>query len=190
MAERSGRKDSHIMRSWKHRLVFILASGVACGSGSNGTPLAAQEPPAGALPPLSRTFADQRDVFHGPILSVGEAIPRLPSEELTAADRPLPINLATALQLAGARPTIIAAAQASVGVAQAQLSKANVLWLPSLSVGAGYYRHDEARPRASPGPFTTTPRTSSSRVLALRQRWRQRTPCSLPLRPGRSFDRG
>jgi outer membrane protein TolC len=132
------------MRSWERRLVFIVASAIAWGASSNGTPLAAQEPPAGALPPLPGTFADQRDVLHGPILSVGEAVPRLPSEELTAADRPLPINLATALQLAGARPTIIAAAQASVGVAQAQLSKASVLWLPSLNVGAGYYRHDGA----------------------------------------------
>jgi outer membrane protein TolC len=56
----------------------------------------------------------------------------------------LPINLATALRLAGARPVIIEAAQASVQVAEAELARAKVLWLPSFNVGAGYYRHDGA----------------------------------------------
>ena len=56
----------------------------------------------------------------------------------------MPINLATTLRLAGARPVIIAAAQASVQVAEAELAKANVLWLPSFNLGTGYYRHDGA----------------------------------------------
>jgi outer membrane protein TolC len=56
----------------------------------------------------------------------------------------LPINLATALRLAGARPLIISAAQASVQVAAEQLAKARVEWLPSVSAGAGYYHHDGA----------------------------------------------
>jgi outer membrane protein TolC len=56
----------------------------------------------------------------------------------------LPINLATALRLAGARPVIITAAQASVEVAAAELARAQVAWLPSVYVGAGYYRHDGA----------------------------------------------
>jgi outer membrane protein TolC len=68
----------------------------------------------------------------------------LPGAEPGATDRPLPINLATALRLAGARPVIIAAAQASVQVAAAELSKANVLWLPSFNLGSGYYWHDGA----------------------------------------------
>jgi outer membrane protein TolC len=56
----------------------------------------------------------------------------------------LPINLATALRLAGARPVIIAAAEASEERAAAQLQQARVLWLPSFNVGTGYYRHDGA----------------------------------------------
>jgi outer membrane protein TolC len=56
----------------------------------------------------------------------------------------LPINLATALRLAGARPIVIAAAQASVKVAEAELARARVLWFPSLHGGLGYYRHDGA----------------------------------------------
>jgi outer membrane protein TolC len=56
----------------------------------------------------------------------------------------LPINLATALRLAGARPLIISAAQASVEVAAAELDRAGVLWLPSIHAGVGYYHHDGA----------------------------------------------
>jgi outer membrane protein TolC len=54
----------------------------------------------------------------------------------------LPINLATALRLAGARPIVIAAAEASVEVADAELARARVLWLPSVHGGLGYYHHD------------------------------------------------
>jgi len=68
----------------------------------------------------------------------------LPPAQPEASDKPLPINLATALRLADARPVIIAAAQASVQVAAEQLALARVAWLPSLNVGAGYYRHDGA----------------------------------------------
>jgi outer membrane protein TolC len=60
------------------------------------------------------------------------------------SDQALPINLATALRLAGARPLVITAAQASVEVAAAQLDRAGVLWLPSVHAGVGYYRHDGA----------------------------------------------
>jgi outer membrane protein TolC len=61
-----------------------------------------------------------------------------------STDKPLPINLATALRLSGARPLIIAAADAVVAEALAALSRARVLWVPSFNVGAGYYRHDGA----------------------------------------------
>jgi outer membrane protein TolC len=57
-------------------------------------------------------------------------------------DRPLPINLATALRLSDARPLIIAAAQASVQKAAADLSLAQTLWLPDIYYGAVYDRHD------------------------------------------------
>lgn len=56
-------------------------------------------------------------------------------------DRPLPINLATALRLSNGRPLVIAAAQARVQIAAAQAAKANVLWLPNAVVGADYLRH-------------------------------------------------
>jgi outer membrane protein TolC len=50
--------------------------------------------------------------------------------------------LATALRLADGRPLMIAAAQASVQVAVANLDLARVMWLPNVYVGASYLRHD------------------------------------------------
>ena len=57
-------------------------------------------------------------------------------------DLRFPINLATALRLADARPLIVAAAQASAWSAEGQLQKAKVLWIPSFMVASSYLRHD------------------------------------------------
>ena len=61
-------------------------------------------------------------------------------------DVSLPINLAAALRLADARPLVVAAAQASTWVAQANLRRAQVLWIPTMFIGTCYIRHD------GPGP--------------------------------------
>jgi len=53
-----------------------------------------------------------------------------------------PINLPTALQLAGVNPLDIAVATERLGVAAAQLDRARVLWLPNLSLGMAYNRND------------------------------------------------
>ena len=66
----------------------------------------------------------------------------LPAPSPEPTDVPLPINLAAALKLADARPLIIAAAQASAWVAEAQLNRAQVLWLPTANLAASYTRHD------------------------------------------------
>ena len=66
----------------------------------------------------------------------------LESASLEETDRPFPINLATALRLADARPLVVAAAQASAWVAEAKLQRAQVLWVPQFNIGAVYYRHD------------------------------------------------
>jgi len=130
------------MWSGKQCQPFIAALAIAWGAGVYGLPLEAQEPLPEALPPLPAVCNDCRDVLHGPIHSVSEAAATLPAAEPQGADRPLPINLATALRLAGARPLIIAAAESSVQLAEAELAKAKVLWLPSFNIGTGYYRHD------------------------------------------------
>jgi outer membrane protein TolC len=121
--------------TWK--AVFVGLCVVAGLVGLRSGPSAAQE-----MPPLPTACPDPSRALQGPVLSEGQAPPRLTPAQLEATDKPLAINLATALRLAGARPLIIAAAQASVQVAAEQLAKANVEWLPSLNAGAGYYRHD------------------------------------------------
>lgn len=57
-------------------------------------------------------------------------------------DRPLPINLPTALQLANVRSIDIAAAAERIQLAAAVLSQSNALWLPTITLGGDYYRHD------------------------------------------------
>jgi outer membrane protein TolC len=54
----------------------------------------------------------------------------------------LPINLATALRLANASPIDVALATQRVQAAEAQLTRANTLWLPTLTLGVDYARHD------------------------------------------------
>ena len=56
--------------------------------------------------------------------------------------QPFPINLPTALKLAGAEPLDIAIATARLQAASAQLQRANVLWLPSVQFGGDYFRQD------------------------------------------------
>src|SRR4029077_7501585 len=61
---------------------------------------------------------------------------------LQETDRPFPIPPAAALRLSDARPLLVAAAQASAWVAEAQLQRAQVIWVPTFDLGAVYYRHD------------------------------------------------
>jgi outer membrane protein TolC len=80
--------------------------------------------------------------FTGPVLNQSPQAPVVPRASPAATDRPLPINLATALCLSNARPLVIAFAQNSVELAAAQLQQAKVLWLPNFNAGVDYYRHD------------------------------------------------
>ena len=65
-----------------------------------------------------------------------------------------PINLATALRLSDARPLIVATAQARIWVAEAELTKAKVLWVPDLNIGSDYIRHDGGGPDFNKGIMT------------------------------------
>ena len=73
---------------------------------------------------------------------------------LEPTDFGFPINLATALRLSDARPLIVAAAQASVWVAEAQLTRAKVIWIPTMVLGADYIRHDGGGPDFNKGVMT------------------------------------
>ena len=78
----------------------------------------------------------------------------LKAAPLEPTDVRFPINLATALRLSDARPLIVAAAQAGVWVAEAQLTRAKVLGLPTLNLGADYIRHDGGGPDFNKGIMT------------------------------------
>ncbi len=82
-----------------------------------------------------------------PAIHVAEA-------QLTETDLRFPINLATALRLSDARPLIVAAAQASAWVAEAKLTRARVLWVPTFIAGADYIRHDGGGPDFNKGIMT------------------------------------
>jgi outer membrane protein TolC len=79
------------------------------------------------------------------------ALPESPAQEEPAGSaRPevdpdvhgLPVNLASALQLAGVRPLDIAAATLQVRQGLALLLQAKVLWIPNINGGVDYSRHD------------------------------------------------
>ncbi len=74
---------------------------------------------------------------------------------LEPSDVGFPINLATALRLSDARPLIVAAAQASVWVAEAQLTRAKVIWVPTTTFAADYIRHDGGGPDFNKGVITS-----------------------------------
>jgi outer membrane protein TolC len=80
--------------------------------------------------------------------------PKLKVAPLDSNDQRFPINLATALRLADARPLIVASAQASVWIAEAELTRAKVLWIPTLNMGFDYIRHDGGGPDFNKGIMT------------------------------------
>jgi outer membrane protein TolC len=79
---------------------------------------------------------------------------KLKAAPLEPTDVRFPINLATALRLSDARPLIVAAAQARVWIAEAELAQAKLLWFPDLNVGVDYTRHDGGGPDFNKGIMT------------------------------------
>jgi outer membrane protein TolC len=120
----------------------MVASALAEGEKPAPSALMAPASPAEVRPPAPAPCPDPGRLVSGPILSEGPAPPQLPPGQPEASDKPLPINLATALRLAGARPVVISAAESAVDTAAAALARAKVAWLPTAFIGAGYYRHD------------------------------------------------
>jgi hypothetical protein len=79
---------------------------------------------------------------------------RLKPAPLEPNDLRFPINLATALRLADARPLIVAAAQTGVWIAEAELTRAKVLWIPMAIFAVDYLRHDGGGPDFNKGIMT------------------------------------
>jgi outer membrane protein TolC len=109
------------------------------------------QPPMNAAP-LSSSTPTSVTAALAPV--EGELALRLKPAPLEPTDFRFPINLATALRLSDARPLIVASAQASVWIAEAQLTRAKVLWVPTLMFGADYIRHDGGGPDFNKGIMT------------------------------------
>jgi outer membrane protein TolC len=117
---------------------------LACAQAPDRTRATGAPPPLPAPPdlhpPRLLTYED----------SASSPVPvRLPAQPPDATGerpgetaRPLPINLATALRLADARPLVIEAARAAVETENGLFEQARVLWLPTLYLGIDYQRHD------------------------------------------------
>jgi outer membrane protein TolC len=110
------------------------------------------------VPPNSPSLPDApRAAGHGAAatgpnpLATGMSLKPAP---MAPSDLRYPINLATALRLSDARPLIVAAAQASIWVAEADLTRAKVLWIPAVLFGVDYIRHDGGGPDFNKGIMT------------------------------------
>jgi outer membrane protein TolC len=121
---------------------------LACAQGPDGPRLAGAPPAPPAAqaelpPPKLLTYEDaSSSPFPG---HVPAQPPDVTGERPAGPDetaRPLPINLATALRLADARPLVIEAARAAVETEYGLFEQARVLWLPTLYLGIDYQRHD------------------------------------------------
>jgi outer membrane protein TolC len=123
-------------------------SAPAAGAGLGGRDL----PPALPLPPLSSGPSGRGPSDAGTsALATGLTLKPAPLE---STDLRFPINLAVALRLSDARPLIVTAAQAGVWVAEAELTRTKVLWVPTINIGFDYLRQDGGGPDFNKGIMT------------------------------------
>ena len=105
---------------------------------------------------LAQEQAPASDPWHASVQP--PPVPVVPPGPVSS-DKPLPINLPTALQLAGVRPIDIGLASERIRQAAAQLDRAQVLWLPTINLGVEYSRHD-GQIQETPGMVFGTSRSS------------------------------
>lgn len=100
----------------------------------------------------SMPFQSNNRAFGQGITPPNPFVPGINSQEPTAGiplnapmprpwEKPLPINLATALGIANVQPWDVMAASDRVRIASAQLQQSNVLWLPTFYTGGVYQTH-------------------------------------------------
>jgi outer membrane protein TolC len=143
---REHRRPSMIVRTAS----IVWASSFCHAALGQGTPL----PPALPDSPASRPLESRLSIPPAPEPMPGPATADLPTGGMDArSPQGLPINLATALQLAGATPLDIATATAQVEQALALQLQARALWIPNLNAGITYYRHDGKQQNIFTGPL-------------------------------------
>src|SRR5437667_206557 len=88
-------------------------------------------------------LAQPQPTFQSPQHVTAEPpVPWNPPTSLSPRDPVLPINLPTALKLVNARAMDVAIASQRIQQAGAQLEQAKYAWLPTVTIGADYMRHD------------------------------------------------
>lgn len=120
---------------------------------SNTAPFASPAPQAPSSSPPT-TMLPVRVTGAGAPPAYGLAAPGVRPFE-----KPLPINLATALGIANVQPWDILAASERVRVASGQLLSSSVLWLPTIYSGGVYDIHVGAS-QSTDGTVSTTPTTN------------------------------
>jgi outer membrane protein TolC len=138
------------VRAWHVAGLFCVCMLNRVGLGQEP---AVPRPGAGATPAPLRNVESlfPRPPAPSPIpgpADVGQPVGGVDAPEL----RGLPINLPTALQLAGVRPLDIAATTAQLQQAVALQLQAQVLWVPTLNGGVDYERHDGVQQNIFTGP--------------------------------------
>lgn len=139
--------------------------------GDARTPARTPQPGDATLPlPLPDDASSRRSLPAQPAVSAPSTTPREAETSLPRGDATLgmqlipgqalvPIDLAGALRLAGARDLDIAIARQQVWRAIADLQQARALWLPSLFLGPTWYRLD-GKVQSITGQVITTSRSS------------------------------
>ena len=118
------------------------------GTSTNRRPAASELPPPGpAIVPDDSELVS--DATHLPEMSKVGGAPEISAAQPEQNDQTLPINLATAMRLADARPLVIQAALAGEMTVYGRLEKAQALWLPDLYLGSDYQRHDGGAQRTT-----------------------------------------
>ncbi len=114
----------------RHCVLLVSAYFLVC---LNAPLCPAQSPPANPHP-VEQPVTPSADIAARPI--------PFTAPPTDAGLRPLSIDLPSALRLSNARAVDVEAANARLQVAGALLQQAQVLWLPTVTVGGEYFRHD------------------------------------------------
>jgi outer membrane protein TolC len=127
-----------LRRAW----ALGMAVGLACGCAGDSPTL---ERPETARPAIARSQepirTNARYPAPSPLLLAGSGPLPKNTPKMAESDTPLPINFATALQLAGARPLDVQIAGRQVAAAAALYDRARLLWVPNLVLGTDYFAH-------------------------------------------------
>src|SRR5207248_3093609 len=94
----------------------------------------------GAVSLVMANEASDQPTLGAPVYAV--PAPPVPWSPPALMGKPLPINLPTALKLVNARAMDIAIAAQRIQQASAQFEQAKYAWLPTITMGADYMRHD------------------------------------------------